>query len=259
MKFSTTLYALIATSTAALAFPQSRCDLNFFTENQECYSEYIFEKLGQVCATFTTPKCQNFYNNIVSAALNCGYSEKNRLNTIEMNKKVLEYICVNDENNQPCPLIKVVDKTKENANRVINDTCKSKICTDAFNKAFESAIGKNELWEYQGQVFTKDFNIDERTHEFYAYSFLKSDYCISKHVNNAANNANAANAANAINNTPVNNTPASNATAANNTPVINASTNNAIVTGQQNAQSSGATTMKYSVFGTLLAIAYALL
>ncbi|OUM61911.1 hypothetical protein PIROE2DRAFT_11981 [Piromyces sp. E2] len=273
MKFTIPLYTLVATS-AVLAYPQFRdnsklpeeCDPIFIKRMDICgFKESDLDSPETLCSIYRKEECQLFYKNFRSDVIKCDLADEVEMKTFNTFMKMMEYYCVVDENNKPCPFSR--DEFKENENKAINESCKSKICTDAFVNVLGLMKGTIGLSEYEGKVINKDYDKADDNSAYYAMAFLKSDYCTSQHVKSSGTtNANAANAVNntpvnntPVNNTPVNNTPANNATAANNTPVINASANNATVTGQQNAQSSGATTMKYSVFGTLLAIAFALL
>jgi len=264
MKFTTPIYALIATS-AVLAYPQAGqnsmkgvpkdCDANFFMNNIDCIpagdrhttgnipnfenlSNRILESPEEYCSLYKIEKCHNFYNNLMSNATKCRILDEGKTEEFEKGLKFLEIICVTDENNKTCPLL--TEAGQKNKTEAVNNTCKSKICTETFLKFAEIVYGAENISSIKGQVFDKDYVYDESDREgSIALAFLQSDYCAAQQV--GATNTNTANTANTTNVTN------------------NGNANNSTVTGQQNAQSSGATTMKYSVFGTLLAMTYALL
>ncbi|OUM69788.1 hypothetical protein PIROE2DRAFT_2211 [Piromyces sp. E2] len=232
MKFTTPIYALIAAS-AVLAYPQAGqnsvegipkdCDANFYKEINDCVPDndkdsirarpyygafeiQIFKSSEEYCSLYNSEKCKNFYTNFMTNASKCGILDKENTENFEIGLKILEYLCVPDENNKICPAF-----TKDgqyNVTETINYTCKSNICTDSYLKVYELVNGPENISASKGQVFNKDYVYDDSDRKGKKIlAFLLSDY----------------------------------------------------FTGQQNAQSSGATTMKYSVFGTLLAMAYALL
>ncbi|OUM69798.1 hypothetical protein PIROE2DRAFT_2222 [Piromyces sp. E2] len=272
MKFTTPIYALIATSTV-LAYPQTGqngmegipkdCDVNFFKNNIDClpaddrnapsfrkFNNKVLKSAEEYCSLYKTEKCKNFYTNLMPNASKCGMLEEGKTEDFEQGLKFLDIVCTTDENNKICPIF--TEAVQKNETEAINSVCKSKICTESFLKLFEIVYGPEKLSSTKGQVFNKDYVYDENDKNGdIAVAFLQSDYCTAQHVGATnTNNANAPNTANTANTANAPNT----ANVAN-----NGNAQNSTVTGQQNAQSSGASTMKYSVFGTLLAMAYALL
>ncbi|OUM69799.1 hypothetical protein PIROE2DRAFT_2223 [Piromyces sp. E2] len=270
MKFTTPIFALIATS-AVLAYPQNGmkgipkdCDANFFIQNSDCmptgdrntagatpsfgnFGNKVLESPEEYCSLYQTEKCKNFYNNLMSKASKCGMLEERNTENFEKGLKMLEIVCTTDDNNKICPFF--TKDAKKNKTETINNTCKSKSCTESFLKLYELVYGydNERLSASKGQVFNEDYVYDESDENGdRALAFLQSDYCAAKHA--GATNTNNANTGNTGNTGNVANT----ANTANNGNAQNS-------TGQQNAQTNGASTIKYSVFGTLLAVAYALL
>ncbi|OUM69790.1 hypothetical protein PIROE2DRAFT_2213 [Piromyces sp. E2] len=250
MKFTT---PQVATS-AVLAYPQAGqngmegvpkdCDVNCFIKSSDCvyvedkystgvisiyenFSIKVLESSEQFCPLYKSEKCKNFYNNLMPNATKCGILDKKDVKELEQGLKFLETVCVTDQNNKICSIFTKAGKNNKNKNETLKDTCKSKICTDAYLKIVENFY-----------VFNKDYVYDENNEKNAEniFAFLQSDYCTAQHAGATnTNNVNAANTTNAPNTTNV----ANNDNAQNHT--------------------SGATTMKYSIFGTLLALAYALL
>ncbi|OUM69794.1 hypothetical protein PIROE2DRAFT_2218 [Piromyces sp. E2] len=273
MKFTTPVYALIATS-ALLAYPQvgqngmggapKECDVKFFDEISDCvyvdniekyppgsmsaYKNLTFKAIKypeKSCSLFKTEKCQHFFTNFIPNFNKCGYLDETWITDYEKGIKLLEYSCVNDENNKLCSIF--TEAALDNETKALKDTCKSKICTEAIIKTYELYYGPEKFSTFKGKVFDETYEYDESKDDSgdIAMAFILSDYCTAQH--SAATNTNNANASNTTNTTNTTNI------------ANNGNAQNSTVTGQQNAQSSGATTMKYSVFGTLLAMAYALL
>jgi len=250
MKFSTPLYTLLAASSAlANALPQKRemtiidmknsCNSELIEQNKECVAALeTLSDLEQNCASYKSEKCQKFFTELVPTVSSCGIA--NGQLTVENVKKMLDSICATDENNKLCPVIASINDSNSGKNvneeedyhktysKNINDTCKSKVCTDSTYTFLEFTLGTEGLADYQNTVFNKTFDIYEANphgdSDYYAMAFLKSDYCAQQHLK-TENTASTSQPQNAQ---------------------------------PQNAQSSNASTINYSIMLTLVALCFAL-
>ncbi|OUM62004.1 hypothetical protein PIROE2DRAFT_11823 [Piromyces sp. E2] len=235
---------------------------------EEClYYEKIKESKEQLCPTFKSDKCQKKIEDCISDITKCVGEGISQVISIVANcKDNLSYICTTDENNQYCPFYEIEDtdfernkyinnvsqikeKKYEVFDKTVNESCKSKICSESIYQMLEKSI---RYKRYDDIVtFNKDFkstevpfyNEDETRLIFYSMQFVKSDYCTAKQgKTEATNTTNTAN----NNNTNINS--------------VNNSNNSNNSTTSTNQQSSDAiTSMKLSISVTLLAIFYILL
>ena len=155
MKFST-LVSLVAASSAALAFPFKKKDIPGV--NVECVtaikaqisdcitSEQItFSNLESICSAYKSEKCQTFFNSSISSIPACSGEVKDVVNSVEKSIKlhvasVIDLKCAKDENGNICPISNYViqngdipsDPSDPNWQQAVQDTCKSKACSEAF-------------------------------------------------------------------------------------------------------------------------------
>ncbi|OUM62647.1 hypothetical protein PIROE2DRAFT_11023 [Piromyces sp. E2] len=218
--------------------------------SKECFlNKMVEEAPEEFCSTiYNSDKCQGEqYSQCISTLSKCnGEPQSGAINLLEHSKKQVGYMCNTVENNQLCPVFR--KENLQNLNKGINETCKSKICTDATYNYYEIPLGTTDLEQFKGRVIDKDFNYEDYPFAsenkynkyYYAMYFLKSEYCTSQQAKTeAVNSGNNTNNANTVN--------------------TNANTNatNSITTNQQS--SDAITSIKLNVFGILLAIAYTLL
>lgn len=214
MKFSTPLLALaLASTTFGSAIPQKRameefniqddiniqvptmtntCATELFEQNKECILELnSISNLEQKCAAYKTDKCKNFYTDVISNLTNCGAIDEGHVTSVNMamdsTKKYLDVLCANDENNTLCPISAALAGDIDGAkyNQAINDSCKSKSCTDAGVTFLELNLGTSGQTKYNETKFDKPFDFKEATEkgdtDYYALAYLKSDYCATQH------------------------------------------------------------------------------
>ncbi|ORX42711.1 hypothetical protein BCR36DRAFT_587061 [Piromyces finnis] len=208
MKFSTSLLALVAATSAAAAssvpfkrgmtiYPmedKSTCLLNFLDENKEC-SELKIPDIGEdvtlFCKAINSDKCQKFLEESGPKVLECLGEDK----LTEFEKKKIEYenelkrnymaaLCTKDDDGKYCPFVTSFSDSPEEYNYVINESCKSKACTDASYTILETRLGTLGLDDYKNTTFNEVFDIkDADPHgdsDYYAMAYLKSEQCTSK-------------------------------------------------------------------------------
>ena len=151
MKFFSVQLLSLFTATASFAFPTLFGDdvpifgelsegcLSASKQYEKCYAEITLSNLGSACASFKSEECQNFKNNGYLLGVNeCKSEPQERVSfandIIELMYIDAKFRCTNDENGNLCPINKYELKSKSRNNYVksVKDTCKSKICSDAY-------------------------------------------------------------------------------------------------------------------------------
>jgi len=241
MKCSTKFLTLLAVSSAfAYTIPmEKREDYDYsylgtnpiFPIKKECND--IFEKyekectidLGasdvnyeEICQVYNTKACQELYNINIYEIPECKSSEESVLTLLDSMLRItavsLKTLCTKDENNKICPLHNfeaqipadedISDKEGiELINKALNDTCKSKVCTNAFieyekemrdiqsdyinaikkfdaNGEIEDMIKNLGKVKRQFSVADNDLGMDETLSK--TIEFLKSDKCTSQAI-----------------------------------------------------------------------------
>ncbi|OUM69801.1 hypothetical protein PIROE2DRAFT_2227 [Piromyces sp. E2] len=203
MKFITPFFAYVA-ATAVLAYPQNEqnatttgenCDLNFDNFTNECVINESFYTLGidQVCSTFKSDKCKEFYSTFNTKFAKCSNAPQDKLDivtsVVNNHKNTLDLIC--EDENKKCPFFQ--KEYKDRGDQAINDTCKSKNCILATLKAIEINSNSTKVTEglnaLRGRVIDKPYNtadsIDQDYNSYMLY-FLKSEYCNAQSSDAAA-------------------------------------------------------------------------
>jgi len=120
-------------------------------EFQECIigtDQIKKDTLDKICETYNSQKCQDFYKNGLSGVEACKDDEAFLIQMsnvmIESNQSNIGLFCIKDEANQYCPygqfIIDIASKSETitdaevetSYNLAVNNSCKSKKCTDAF-------------------------------------------------------------------------------------------------------------------------------
>ncbi|ORX42710.1 hypothetical protein BCR36DRAFT_374335 [Piromyces finnis] len=132
----------------------------------------IEEDASLFCDTMNTNKCQKFLEESVPKIYEC-LGEDN----------LSETLCTKGDDGKYCPITYAV-KDDERYNYVINESCKSKVCTDASYTILELELGTIGLDAYKNKTFNEVFDIkDANPHgdsDYYSMAYLKSEQCTSK-------------------------------------------------------------------------------
>jgi len=174
------------------------------------------DTLDKVCETYSSQKCQDFYKNGLN---NIDACKNDNALLLQMSTVMTETIqsnigvfCIKDEANQYCPYGQFIldlasksenitnEEVEKNYNFAVNNSCKSKKCTDAFieytdkkNKLLSDVEGLNKTLTKRGEFNTVlNAGADKTLEETIKY--LKSDECTSQQTKtNAGNTAATAN------------------------------------------------------------------
>jgi len=150
------------------------------SEYTECMDEVTKTNFKQLCSSFKSEKCQNFYNNPLNYLPNCKneptIKEYYQPINIEYMTIIKELTCLTDEEDNLCPLgIFVISEDYDYD--FIKDTCKSKICADSFIKVAKK-IKIDHLLTYENLSFTEGaFNYHELNSYNNVVKKLESDDC----------------------------------------------------------------------------------
>ncbi|OUM69800.1 hypothetical protein PIROE2DRAFT_2226 [Piromyces sp. E2] len=199
MKFITPFFALVA-ATVVLAFPQNEqnattgdsCNPEFDNYLDECIKLNCSDtaEVTEVCSTFKSDKCQQFYNTFTTEVDKCySHQDPTIANLIKVSgknhKKTMDSVC--SEENEKCPFFQKEYKGKRDQS--INDTCKSKKCIKATVEALESISNSTSTEISKGlialinKVIDKPYNSSDSTGYnsiSYMIHFLKSEYCTAQ-------------------------------------------------------------------------------
>jgi len=166
MKLSA-LITLVASSSVVLALPfeknnipniSSDCASAIKSQIGDCItSEKItLSNLDSICSAYKSDKCQNFFNSSINSIEGCSSEASIIVTAVEKYIKlkvasVLNLKCAKDENGNVCPISNYViqngdvpsDSTDPNWQQAVQDTCKSKTCSDAFIDYTNNTINNN--------------------------------------------------------------------------------------------------------------------
>jgi len=181
------------------------------------------DTLDKVCETYSSQKCQDFYKNGLNSIDAC---KKDNAILLQMSTVMTETIqsnigvfCIKDEANQYCPYGQFIldlasksdsitnEEVEKNYNLAVNNSCKSKKCTDAFieytdkkNKLLSDVEGLNKTLSKRGE-FSTALSVGAEKALEETIKYLKSDECTSQQTKtNAGNAAGAANTTSSDNN-----------------------------------------------------------
>jgi len=208
MKQITCLLALLASFYSVYArvdlVKANACEIKLDKEYKECfdYEHVTKENFESTCKAYQSDRCQKLYNEGVVVLQDCKILDletRTYLNDKYGSKYVhLDFICSRDENNQSCPITKYYTEIEEDRsareafNQYINETCKSKRCTDAMitatNKEIEIRKGTSfeSKTKFDSSKIDKPFDgasVADEDEVTYMVAFLKSSYCSSQHIN----------------------------------------------------------------------------
>jgi hypothetical protein len=178
MKFTTQIIALVA-ATAVNAIPvkerrsSSACD-QVLDSYDECFNQMVnMKNVDSVCASYNSEKCQNFYKSgFVNEIDACKNEDPNALSLLEdiisLNREELKHICTKDENGNLCPRVKLELENKFIINgkgdslysQASNETCASKVCTDAYVQYLEQV--KTITLQLDEKEKTLEQNIEQK-------------------------------------------------------------------------------------------------
>jgi len=161
------------------------------TEYSECMTKVTLNNYKQFCPAIKTEKCQKFYENPMNYLPACKNEPKIeelfQSTFMEMSKISYELECALDENGDLCPIAMAMI-LKDSGNEILEDTCKSKACTDTAIKVYKGFTVDN-LSNLQELSFTGgSFSYNEITSMSKLVKALESDKCKSQHVKSNASN-----------------------------------------------------------------------
>jgi len=213
MKFTSNLLILLsATSILSSTVPDNaKLAINKinYEENPECikslesYDECLFKQITElkkkdydtVCKTYNSDKCQKFYKEGIAGIpaceqLNEVITFQNQI-TIDKADYQFQRYCSKDENDKYCPLSGYEFKekdSKEEFDKAVNETCKSRKCLDTSIEYFNKEINLiNKINEFQSKVKnnnskrqfdSSNLKDEEKTNAI--VEFLESDKCSSQ-------------------------------------------------------------------------------
>jgi len=156
----------------------------------ECLEKITTSNYKQVCSTLKTEKCQKFYTNPLDYFPICKnepqFVELFQPAIMETVKLSFELKCQTDEEGNLCPFA-LSAILKGDGSTVLDDTCKSKICTDSTIKVYQS-VNLEQISAYENLSSTSGrYSYDEINSFKRLVKMLESDECRSQHVTNVSN------------------------------------------------------------------------
>jgi len=142
---------------------------------EECY--YLFNSLNMnkpvddVCGTFYSDKCQQFYKNGIKSLEGCKNDNVNLVTynqgRVDLEAGTITAICGRDENGNTCPVQSLIiqlnkklitqDEYLDKLEDAIKETCKSPQCTDIYLK-YNLAEAKAEIDNSMNQAYSNFLN-----------------------------------------------------------------------------------------------------
>ncbi|ORX48995.1 hypothetical protein BCR36DRAFT_354169 [Piromyces finnis] len=180
-------------------------------DTKGCSYDDIYVDFDRSCKTLNSKKCQKIFNLKLTEIPECQSSNKETLEIMEdylsIQRISVKFMCSRDENNNICPISIFEEDRAENlseedqiklVNKLINDNCKSKKCTNAITEyideiekiekklrnSMKSKMNENVMNEIQSKVkrqFTSadvDLGMEEVVTKFKDY--VKSEKCTSQ-------------------------------------------------------------------------------
>jgi len=160
------------------------------SEHNECLNLITVDNYKQMCSSYKTEKCQNFYKNPLDYFPKCKDVPKIKeiYQPIIMENLKLSYEleCQIDEEGNLCPM--ALSLILQNGGyEVLEDTCKSKICSDSAIKVLKN-INLDQFSALENLSSTNgSFSYNEITSMKKVANFLESDECKYKQVKNTNN------------------------------------------------------------------------
>jgi len=122
-----------------------QCQKNIIEVFEPCTSKNITkETIDDICSTFKSEKCQKLFNSNITSIEGCEHITEDITpsinNLINIYTSQLELLCEKDENGKLCPLGEsFINESNKKPNMTeIDETCKSKKCTDLSIKVLSS-------------------------------------------------------------------------------------------------------------------------
>jgi len=166
------------------------CDISF-----RPYAECIDQptKYNKVCEYMASDKCVKFYNDPFGAVPGCRgvdlveqFFEPTVFKSTIVSMKLL---CLKDENGNYCPFTEVLLSDKEADLDTIEETCKSKICTDGTLEVYNTILYEGGMSSYENLSYTKgNFSDDAKVGSALIVEHLSSEKCKSSHVLKGSSN-----------------------------------------------------------------------
>jgi len=199
---------------------------------KECdiFSEIKKDNLETICTTFKSEKCQKLMTDGVSSIAACSNLTDTllalKIEILKLQKASIEFLCVKDEKGKSCPFVeyelenssmlkfnlsdfqtttekkessKKEDTKEEEASiAAINETCKSKICTNSLIE-YSNTLSKFEKELQSALIITtsnvkREFKVegeglDEEQTLQKAIDYLKSEECTAQAAENVNENS----------------------------------------------------------------------
>jgi len=130
----------------------------------ECYGPKItMSNHKEICNAFDSEKCQKILNDPYIALPKCKEDQffaENVLTpiAIKLNIHTAQLVCSYDSNGNLCPAAETVINGLTINEQVIDNTCKSKKCSDGVRQYLEFMVNNIEELESGGNVKSKGFN-----------------------------------------------------------------------------------------------------
>ncbi|ORX86655.1 hypothetical protein BCR32DRAFT_324855 [Anaeromyces robustus] len=161
-------------------------------ENTECMEFITLSNYKQVCSNYKSEKCQKFYNDPLSYFPLCKndpiIKELYQPIGMETLQHMYDLECQKDEDGNLCPM-SLSFITSSPSHDVINDTCKSKLCTDSIIEICKK-FNIEQFSYYENLPNTSgNFTYEELNAFKNIAKMLESDKCKALHVTNDTSNA----------------------------------------------------------------------
>lgn len=207
MKLTTYLLALFTASSvyASVDYVKANsCEISLGRDYKECfeYENITKDKLESTCKAYQSDKCQKLYNEGVTILQDCKELDLETRTYVNTKYEVMYvhldfFICSKDEDYKSCPITKyyVVEEgddmdARTAFNQFINETCKSKKCTDAAIAATKKEIELRKGTDFEPKTKFDRSKIDkafdgatvaDEDEVAYMVAFLESSFCSSQY------------------------------------------------------------------------------
>jgi len=160
------------------------------TEYNECMTKMNITNYKRICSNYKTEKCQKFYNNPLDYFPVCKNEPKiqelYQPALLEGLKLAYQLECQLDEEGNLCPMA-LSSILNDSGFDVLDDTCKSKSCTDSAIKVYKG-FSLDQISKYEDLSMTNgSFSYNEIASIKKLVETLESNECRSQHVTSNAN------------------------------------------------------------------------
>jgi len=177
------------------AFPECKAAVDEYNECQfDTFNlDSVASNIDVFCGSFSTEKCQNFFNKGLVGIPACqNISEELLMPTKILHGMMYSFLnlaCSKDENNNYCPIaghniLNLRDKSESEILASINESCKSKKCYETANDTFTRVENAELLTKLLFKQQMNDLNLDTNQSQTLdkITEYLKSENCTAQHT-----------------------------------------------------------------------------